>query len=266
MKKNVNDNLNIVISSWPSAGGTTLALMMSDLLNLNYIYAGGVLKDWAKKMGYDPSSDRFHEWEKKYGVEWDYFWEDYIKFKLMNNDNFLCEGKTAGFLLEKGRAFEVMVICDKQVRASRALGDKRTETVEKRDILLEKRWKKLFNIELFSIDQIKKNYDFVLNNTNKSISGSIIDTFDHLLKHFNKNNIRGISLKNVKSIAQKYEKQYWEDEKNISFKSGKNRLKKHLKDKDLIISNKDIYNEWKEKYSNRLKELPSEMSDIIFAQ
>jgi cytidylate kinase len=250
--------LNMVVSSWPGAGGTTMALILAQLLNLKYIYAGGVLKEWAQRMGYDPSSDAFHEWEMLYGESWDYLWEDYIKELVTSNHNLLCEGKTAGFLLPDDGAYEVMVTASAQIRAQRAGGDARTEDIAARDKILSERWQRLFDVDIYDTEAILANYDLLLDNSQLTIAGSINKVLSGLQAHAVYSKL--YDYEQLKSSAQQLEQSFWADQHRG--KSGKDALKSYLQANDLYYTNEEIFASWLKK-PEMLKDLPKPMRDAL---
>jgi cytidylate kinase len=253
--KNKSKGLNLIVSSWPSAGGTTVALVLADTLNLKYIYAGGVFKEWAKRAGFDPATNEFHEWESKYGESWDYFWEDYILNKVSSEENFLSEGKTAGFLLDPENAYEIMLIASGEERARRAGLDKRKETIKDRDNFLRKRWMKLFNIDFMDLEQIEENYDLIFDNTEIGIIESLELILKEILDYVEKNRLKLKVNVDPKEInLEKYKEQASID---------KNLIRDSLRDKGLFISNEDIFQEWKDKYSEKLSKLPKLMQEAL---
>lgn len=253
-----NKPFNLVVSSWPSAGGTTISLVIATLLGLKYIYAGGVLKEWARRMGYDPTSNEFHEWEDKYGESWDHFWENYISKKLSSTEGFLSEGKTLGFLLPAGRANEIFIIADAETRAHRAHIDGRTEEIKARDSLLANRWKRLFGIELLNRDSLKENYDFVLDNSKLTISQSLLTVWEHIVEW---HQLPNDFLQDPKSYFDQVDAQF-QQEKTSGIDPRK-RWKDQLASKNLYISSESVFSEWIEDYQNELAKLPQEMRQAV---
>lgn len=247
---------NVVVSSWPSAGGSTTSMILSIILNLRYIYAGGVLKDWAKRMDFDPKTNELHEWEHKYGGDWDDIWEAYILKKLSLESGILSEGKTAGFLLPEGRAYEVMIYASPEVRAKRAGGDGRTEDILKRDALLKDRWTKSFAVDIFDFDSIKANYDKQIDNSELSISECVIEILNGLRIYIKQNNNEA-DLVIDNNWIRTLEKEYWRA--SDLGQNPKKDLQSYLKNKGLYISNEEIFNDLRIIMSEKYLRLPKEM-------
>jgi cytidylate kinase len=250
---------NILTSSWPSAGGTTMTLMLANFLKLKYIYAGGVLKEWASRMGYDPKSNEFHDWEKEYGEHWDKFWESYILWKLGDKKGFVYEGKTSGFLLPGDIAFEVMLVASEEARASRASGDGRVEEIHERDLILAERWERLFGIKFLSLEAIKENYEIMLDTSYLTLTQSFLEVLvalkywlvDHQLSH---------ELFNL-GEAEKYASEY---DKLLSTRQDvKVKLKADLEKEELYIDNPTIFMEFSsnKELAEKFSLLPQAMQD-----
>lgn len=252
--------LNLITSSWPGAGGTTTALILAGLLELKYIYAGGVLKEWAKRMGYDPSSNRFHEWEEKYGDAWDMIWEAYIKAKLEAETNFLYEGKTAGFLLPKDIGYKIMFTATAEERAKRASTDNRTETIIARDKLLQARWKEEFGFDLFAAQDIDKYYNLRIDNSHLTILETTLAALESI-KIFCRQNKIEIPEKFDKDHVAQVEKTYWELNKKDG--SGKQYLQNILSQQNLLVDNDVIFADFENKVPELISQLPSEMAEVI---
>jgi cytidylate kinase len=255
-------DINVVVSSWASSGGTTLALMIADLFELKYIYAGGVIKEWSDRMGYDHTTNEFHKWENQYGDHWDRMWENYIEIKLSQQEHFLCEGKTAGFFLPEGRAFEIMVIADLETRNERSGKDNRTEEIQKRDQLLVERWQRLFDINIMDEDSLEENYDLIIDNSDLSISESLKAAVEEIVAA-NPDYEINFELGNLSKITKELEKKYWKENKKTG--SGKNFLKDRLNSKNLYLTSEEIFQEWKlnKSYRKILEGLPEEMQQAI---
>lgn len=258
---NKNTNIKFAMSSWPSSGGTTMALICADILDLPYIYAGGVLKEWSRRMGYDPTTNREHQWEQQYGTIWDIFWEEYILLKVKNSPKILAEGKTLGFLLPKGLAFEVMITASLEVRSKRANTDLRSEFIQNRDNFLQRRWLELFKIDLFNLDSIKKNYDLLVDNSNLNIYESLELVFSHFLKTEMASNAGYTSEDFSPELLEKYQKEFMAAQAHGN--KGKDLIKARLQEKKLIISNEEIFKEWNRDYPELLTNLPPEMRAAI---
>lgn len=249
-------DINVIVSSWPGAGGTTMALIIADYLKLKYIYAGGVLREWARRMDYDTTSDKFHQWEASYGENWDAIWEAYIYKKFTSTKNLLAEGKTAGFLLPDGAAFEVMVIANEAARNQRAGGDGRSETLASRDQLLQNRWSRSYNVDIFNLAAIQANYDLLLDNSTIGIADGVIKTLTALQTYLNAANLP-VNFTIAEAKLHQLEADYWQMIKRGE--KPKEKLKDKLFSQGLYISNDEVFNDFKTVMKDTYLTLPSEM-------
>lgn len=178
--------MNIIVSSWPAAGGTSAALILAHNLQLKYVYAGGLYKQLAAILVGDERGNKLAEFEQQYGAEWDYAWEDFRAKLMQNSDGYLLEGKTAGFLQEdRNNCFNIMLTADITERARRAGTDGRQEDLDKlkaRDQELSKRWQELFDVNIYDLTSIRQHYDVHIDSTNLSIEQTL-ETIYNAMAH-----------------------------------------------------------------------------------
>lgn len=155
--------MNILISGWPGAGSSTAAKINSIILRQRYLYGGGLLKTWAMRMGYDPKTEQINKWNAKYGKYWDEIWERYIFEKIKKDDNLMIDTKLLGFFVEKPKhLMEIFITAYLQARQARAKDDKRREEIVNRDRNLQIQWIRKYKIDLFDLQQIRKNYKYII--------------------------------------------------------------------------------------------------------
>lgn len=245
-----NTVTNIIVSGWPSTGGSTQARLLAILLDMKYIYAGGVLKHWGKQMGYDPSTDDINTWAKKYHKSWDFFWEAYVARKIINSENTLFEGKTAGFMIDDPKIFKIFIKASSEARAKRAKTDNRKEEIEKRDKFLAKEWFDRFGFNIFDEKLIKERYDLVIDTSDLGIS----EIAKNILTHLYKARVKNFNLDNkLQSLS----------ELMTDYKKSPKILMNILLKRSLIITPEDIFKEVNDKYPELLENLPNDMREAI---
>ncbi|MBD3280735.1 hypothetical protein GF389_04395 [Candidatus Dojkabacteria bacterium] len=247
---NFSNNKNIIISSWPSAGGTTAARFISLVLNMKYVYAGGVLKHWADSMGYDSKTQRIMEWERKYHKHWDYVWENFIAKYALNSKNTLLEGMTAGFMIQSDKVYKIFIKASLKARMKRAANDKRTETVQERDYFLRDEWNARFGINIFDEQQISDNYDYILDTSYIGIK----EVWTKILKNLAKNRARKFSLKKKLNEA---------DEIYDKVQSNPDYLKNELGERDLFFRSEKVLEIIKEQYPELIRDIPEDMRSVM---
>lgn len=244
---------NIIISSWPSAGGSTAARFTALSLDFKYYYAGGVLKYWAEIMGYDPKSTDLLKWSDKYHDHWDKVWEGYVAKKIEKTNKAMFEGKTAGFLLKKRKkAYSIFITAIISERQKRARGDKRTENIALRDKFLREKWKRSLGVDIFNMYQIRKNYNAVIDSSRINIlqtAQAVLEQLRYSGK-FKKVNFLN-AHKELIDLYGNYEKD-------------SDYLLNTLKYRGLLETPREIMLEWHEKpYKKLLGKLPSEMKEVL---
>ncbi|MBN1331820.1 cytidylate kinase family protein [Candidatus Dojkabacteria bacterium] len=245
-----NNTSNIFFSSWPSAGGTTAARFIALIFEMQYVYAGGVLKYWADSMGFDSKSAQINEWAAKYHQHWDFVWENFIAHYALNSRNTLIEGMTAGFMIHSDKVFKIFIKADLEARIKRAQGDERTETVQERDEFLRKEWRARFGVDIFDDEQIERNYDLILDTTNIGIR----EVWVVILKKLHEKGVRSFKLEQK---LDELENIYVEYETNAQY------LKDKLKEKRLIFESPEILRIIKTKHTDLIKNIPDEMKAVM---
>ena len=241
---------NIIISGRASSGTSVTALFLSYLLNKKYIYAGGTLKYFATRLGYDPKSKDIISFEKKYGDKWDILWENYIAWKIGNSRNLLVDAKIAGFFADhQPWLFEIFVMPDLEARKKRAGGDKRTEDIVQRDQEHSTRWKRLFGIDILNESQIRENYDYILDNSSLTISQTVFQIYKVMREALGLKEI--IALPEIEKLETVYQAK------------GKSFLIERIEQEGNIISTSEILDDWKVKFADQITKLPSEWVKII---
>ena len=171
--------MNILISGWPGAGSSTAAKILALTLNMKYLYGGGVLKHWADSMGYDSKTNAINDWMEKYGDKWNSIWEKYIIEKQKQIDDTIIDAKLVGFFVEKAASVQKFyIIASNEARRNRAGSDQRLEDIEKRDDILKNSWIEKYGINIFDTEQLKKNYDHVIDTSEIGIKEVALKLLD----------------------------------------------------------------------------------------
>lgn len=176
--------MNIIISGWPSSGTTSLSLLLAYGLGFQYLYVGGIFKHLAATYAGATSGEDYTKFEEEFSTQIDDYLEAYSKHKIETEDSLLLDSKITGFNVEALYVKEIMVVASQAVRAERAGTDNRLDaeaTIKARDKNLQESWIQKYGIDLYSTEQLKQNYDLVLDNSNLTIAEElreIIATFE----------------------------------------------------------------------------------------
>ncbi len=247
--------MNIIISGWPGAGTSTLAILLSHILDYKFLDGGSLYKYFAKRIVGDDSGDNFIFFENNYGPHWDKLWDEYAVWKVKNTDKLLLEAKTTGFFVEDEEIYEIMVIAGLESRIQRAEKDGRTQagtTIATRDIDIRNRWWQERQIDLYSPQQIRENYDLVLDNSAMSINHEL----DLILKTFEEDyRFPGSDLHNERKKIDSLVSQFQN--------RGKDYYLQDLAAKNLLVTPKQVFTDWSKRFSQEMRQLPVQMQDVI---
>jgi len=165
----------ITISGTPGSGKSTIANILKNKLNLEYIYSGLIFRNLAEK--HDMSLEEFGKHcEKNPAIDKEL---DENQLEILKRGDIILEGRLAGWLAFKNNipAFKIMLTADINTRAKRVVkreeGDielRKKEIIE-RERSEAKRYKEYYDIDLFDISI----YDLVIDTKNKTPE-EIVDT------------------------------------------------------------------------------------------
>lgn len=246
--------MNIVVSSWPASGGSTISLALSYILKYKYYYAGGVLKYLSRNFGDGQYGGDLTRFEEVVGEKWDDLWEAYREIVLSKSDKAIFDAKTAGFLQEdKSNLFSVMLTADKEARFARTQSDKRGETpaeLELRDKELTDRWQRKFGINIYDKNLIESNYDLMIDTSNLTIESELMHILDSLSQNID------ISFNQEDKVKELME---------LLSTKGKEGMKNALSEQGLIKTSESIIHDWKEMIEIRthVERMPNDIRDFI---
>ncbi len=247
--------MNIIISGWPGAGTTSLALLMSHLLEYRYVYGGGVFKYLGQQIAGDTSGPKFIEFEQKFGVAWDQIWEPYVMWKLEHSDKMIVEGKTTGFFAESENYYEIMLIAKVSARASRAAGDGRTDaeqTIMARDVVVRQRWINEYGIDVYDPQLIVNNYDLLVDNSQMTIDDELQFVLSNLEEDYR-----------FPRTDLEQEKKHAQEAVTMLQSKGKDFVRESLHERGLLVNPQEVMKEWNEHFADRVQALPDELKNIV---
>ncbi len=171
--------MNIIINSWPSTGGTTVGLLLSYFLGYKHLDSSEAFKLLASEVYGANNLQAYGRFEIDFGAYWDKIWENYILWKIKNDDEVVISGRITGFFAEDiENLIEIMLIANTQARIGRS-GNKRTYVAEQ-DNFTRQRWFTRYNIDLFNLSQIELNYDLIIDNSYMKPGEELFDIFEFL--------------------------------------------------------------------------------------
>lgn len=238
--------MKITISGWPGAGTTTLTLILANILEFEYVYAGGLFKYFSTEINNADSGNAFMEFENTYGRAWDEIWEAYAKKRIESPGNLILEGKTAGFLYSGADLFKIILTCSVEERARRWKSEDRKdaeETIRRRDEEVGSRWKELFGMELYNTETFKNIFNLILDTTQLNISEEVAAILKAMGKEVHMSEI------------EKWELLFW--------RHGKSFLQQELAKKNLLNTPESILKEWNISMKEYVEALPQAMKNVV---
>jgi predicted cytidylate kinase len=160
--------VTITISGTPGSGKSTVAEILKQKLDLEYVYSGMIFRKLAEENNmsladFGKYCEKNPEIDKKL---------DEKQIQFLKKDDIIVEGRLAGWLADKNNisAFKVMLDADAETRAKRIVKreqgdiDKKKEEMLKREKSERKRYQKYYNIDI----KDKNIYDLVIDTADKT--------------------------------------------------------------------------------------------------
>lgn len=181
----------VSISGVQGSGKSTIAKMIAEKLNWPRYYMGGIRREAAKKMGLTLAEyNKLGETDPSTDLAVDKFQEELGKTK----DNFIIEGRTSWYFIPQ--SLKIYLDVKIEIGAQRIFENLKTnssrnedknldtfesvlESVKKRQISDDKRYKQYFNIDVYD----KNNYDFCLDTSDVDIKTVFEKTLDFIEKN-----------------------------------------------------------------------------------
>lgn len=237
--------MNIVVSSWPGAGGTTLALLISYYLKFNLFLGSQTNRLLGTKLGYSLNGAgrvKADEYLDKY---WGPVYDKYVDYILLNKKNYLVESDIAAFRLGlNDNFFSIFLAPSLESRKKRLEVDGRTEEVlllEEREKKAQQHYKALCGLDWLDLNTVIQKYNLVLDNSEMKIAQELEYIFEALGKK-------------VEKPLSEIENEFWEN--------GKDYYLQKLKEEGLLISTEEIIKDIVKTFPKAVNEMPSELRDI----
>lgn len=219
--------INFSISGWPGSGATTLALILANVFEREYIYIGSIYRFLGTKMGFSDKGinrPQFDEYiEEIVGKTIDQFSD----FKLLNESNLILDSDITAFRIGKHpKVFSIFLSPPLNTRKERMASKLEMEFLDERDKVLEKQYKQLWGVEYFNTDTINQKHNLVFDNSNMGLELELKEVYRNLK---NWGPFTDLTLNDWEEIDKKTETII-----NDLNDNGKDSLIKSLKDKKLF--------------------------------
>lgn len=248
--------MNIVISGWPGCGSTTLSLLLSYSLKIKLVRGSSTFRLLGEKMSFSDTGEGRISADEILEPYYGPIYDDYNANILETSDNILVE--TDYHIADKKKNPQIVsyfLHATMKSRKERFLTDKREEdflNAEKRDESLRNKYKELFNIDWFDLDQITKQYDILIDNSEATIKEELDLVYTDLWK---RGRIDSDRYKNLISESETMENDFW--------KYGKKHFLDKLEKENLLILAPEILRDINAKFSSRIQKLPVEIKKTI---
>lgn len=243
--------MKITVSSWPGAGATTLSLILADLYKLKLLAGGKVFRYIYEKLSTQNSIvDGPKLVEPYFGPIFDRFTQDLLEDNSI--DNILIESDVVSLRVGKLKnVVSIFLYADSDFREKRINLDKRAhegKVINEIDQTLQEEYKKLYGIDFLNTEEIKNTHTLPIDNTHISIGAELKIVNEYLKINFKDEYLRDLDYKLLEKLY---------------FEKGKDYFKAKLESLDMIYSVEEILDEIKKRYSKELKNMPSQISQII---
>jgi len=160
--------VTITISGTPGSGKSTVGKLLSEKIELKYVYSGDIFRKTAKK--YNMPLEKFSSYCETH-QEVDKELDDY-QLEILRNGNVIVEGRIAGWIAYRNSipALKVILDADIETRARRIVNRESGDVGKRKQEMLNReksealRYKNYYNIDLKDISI----YDLVIDSADKT--------------------------------------------------------------------------------------------------
>ncbi|MDQ6985439.1 MAG: hypothetical protein Q9M91_08935 [Candidatus Dojkabacteria bacterium] len=240
--------MKIITSAWPGSGGSTLVILLAYLLDYKVVQGSEMCRYIIRNLVLGDTGNTMvmgdHILQKHFVPIYNSFMTDFIKTGEL--DNIIIDTDLISFSSKKiDNIFSIFLHSSSEVRKKRFITDNRPEDIdvlEKREKELQKDYFKLYGVDFFSIEDLEKLYDLVLDNSTLSISEEL------------KLVLNVLNIDSAVDLKQ-FEKDFWENGKNFHIEK--------LKSKNQFIPASFLFDTMKRKFRKEINNLPEKIKDII---
>ena len=243
--------MNIIVSSWPGAGATTLTLLLAKLLKKSLLQGSYTFRYIQKNINIE---DRIEK-DDYVQTHWGPIYEKYIMHKVKTEDGLIVDSDITGFFVQQDNLISIFLYADEFSRSRRLVTDKRDEDLaflKSRDEYLKNKYKELFDVDFFDLAKIKNLYKIPIDNTSASIDDELRIVFAELLnKHLISAQEKNILDSEVDSEVKNY------------FEKGKEFYLKYLEDNSKLQSGDEVLKEVARVLKDDIEKLPEDIKRVV---
>lgn len=248
--------MNIIISGWPGAGSSTLAMILSFKLKFKLIRGSESFRYLGEKLGFsDLGKDRV-EVDSMLEKHWGKIYDKFIDYSILNKSSQVIESDIGAFRVGKGDThISIFLAPSIEERKNRLIVDGREKDVNElvnRELELQKSYMDLHGIDWLDINEVNKHYDIVITDSNIKISDELKKVYT-LLKSLNHLDNDTYTRFTNESISD--EKYYWE--------KGKSFFLELLKENNLLTTGAEVLKESKRLFPDEISDMPQQLKAVI---
>ncbi len=259
---NSNDNpnsINLSISGWSGSGATSLALILTKLLDYKYLHLGGVFRFIGEQLGHSEDGinrPKFDDYiEPIIGATAD----KYRDYKLLETDGVLADSDLGTFLIGKHpKVFSVFLKSSFEERAKKVVKDNREDAVSvlrARDEVNKNFYMNLHNVDVFDEDLIDRKFNLVINNSHLSLEAEVKMVLEEIIKTPH--------VRNNLDLADVYE--LMDREVEEFSRLGKDNYRNTLIDLDKVYTPSVIIEEMSKTFPEDVAEFPPNIQKVFIS-
>lgn len=250
--------MKIVVSSWPGCGGTTLALLLSKMLNYKLYRGSETFRYLLRRLDIPDTGDGILEAENILQPYFGPIYDKYIDHLLMDvdKDNFIVESDTGAATVGKQNdLFSIFLHANDETRFAHFKTDGRAEDIEtmkQRDQELRESYLKLRDFDFFDTEAISQKYNLLIDNSNINIAQELNIVLNELKKFDLGENI------NIDALLQKVP-----EEEKAYLDKGKSFILDLLKAKGQAVSVIEILKDMTSLFQPEISKFPAKLKNVM---
>lgn len=250
--------MKIVVSSWPGCGATTLAIILTKMLDYKLYRGSETFRYILKRLNISDTGKGALELERLIQPHFGPVYDKYIDYLLNDTtrDNFIIESDTGAARIGKQQGiFSIFLHANDQTRFEHFKTDGRSDDIEimkQRDEELQKSYIGLMDFDIFNLEQVSQKYNLLIDNSDINIAQELNIVFNEFRKvDFDEN----LNLQSIMREIPDEEKLYWD--------KGKSFVLDLLKAKGQVVLAEEILNEMKGLFPDDFDKLPKDLREAI---
>lgn len=248
--------MNIIVSGWPGVGQTSLSILLAYNLNYKLVQGSNTFRYiWAKLNNTNTGISRVKA--EVLQKSWGHLFEEYVARLVVEDSKIVLESDITGLMIKNPtEVFSIFLIADEAVRKARLKNDGRADDVdvlEQRDETLNKAYHDEFGVNFLDLDDIKKYYTLVMDNTSKDFKTELEEVYEILIEKDKSQNVEFLSKLVIDA----------QDQGDLYKEKGKKYFLDLLQERKLIATAEELLQNVQKKFPNEVAALPQEIREIV---